>query len=491
MEPRSPSDHKIEPEYLGPLGDRPMESPPGRTGSADLFPGASKFLSARQQAKRRRQWNAVRPMVRRLLRPEEHILYVAFAMQVPPALHHVGFGHLIYLYHQVVLVITDQRVIEAMLNFQASGPGTRLRSFPYRHARQLKLRFRQLRVEPARGKKQSWRLGIGGDRKVLKLLLPRLESRLLPEGSGQAVSLPVWHCPQCAAEVPVKPSSCSSCGTIFRSSRMAALLSLAFPGAGLLYAGHPGLAAGHFVCEATVFLVWIVVIARAAQGALGLALLIGGIPILATKLASLNVGQILVARSIPEPPGRRERFRKFAPAGALLSALVLAGAFPLAAMARPRLKHDLDAASVDGAWSGSRRAADWGFYKDDKEARSQWTHAATGEQVMVFAFPEALWDGEERFHSDYSTAIRKTSLTPLVDDGQIPPPFRGFRYIGESRTKSGRTIATIAYFLYDTEGRDVHQITIAVPREKEQAGEELVRDFLGHARWIDPVAPSR
>ena len=67
MEARSTGDYKIEPEFLGPLGDRPLVEQAGKSSPDDLFPGASKFLSGRQQRKRREQWNAVRPMVKRLL----------------------------------------------------------------------------------------------------------------------------------------------------------------------------------------------------------------------------------------------------------------------------------------------------------------------------------------------------------------------------------------------------------------------------------------
>ena len=85
-------DYKIEPELLGPLHDRPLAETAPRDGPDELFPGASTFLSARQQRRRREQWNIVRPLAQRLLQPEEHLLYVAHAMQIPPALHFLALG---------------------------------------------------------------------------------------------------------------------------------------------------------------------------------------------------------------------------------------------------------------------------------------------------------------------------------------------------------------------------------------------------------------
>src|SRR5437867_268605 len=167
MEPSSAADHKIEPEFLGPLGDRPLAEQAGKSSPDDLFPGASKFLSGRQQRKRREQWTAVRPMVKRLLKPDEHILHVVYAQQVPPFMDTVGLGHFVYAYRQVLLVVTDQRIVEALLNFRGNGPGTRIRSYPYRHLSGLKLSFGKLTAAPPQGKKQGWRIRMGGDRKIL------------------------------------------------------------------------------------------------------------------------------------------------------------------------------------------------------------------------------------------------------------------------------------------------------------------------------------
>src|SRR5947209_1667383 len=287
MEPSSAGDYKIEPEFLGPLGDRPLVEQAGKSSPDDLFPGASKFLSGRQQRKRREQWNAVRPMVKRLLQPGEHILHVVYATQIPPFLLSVGLGHFVMAYHQVVLVVTDQRIVEALLNFRASGPGTRLRSYPYRHLGALKLSLGKLTAVPAQGRKQGWRLRTGGDKKLLNLLLPRLQTRLLAEGAAHAEALPLGHCPRCGAGLPSVPESCSACRTRFRSTRVATLLSLAFPGAGLFYLGYPFLALHDFLVESMVFVVWLALMMGATETeGIVPALLLGGLFFLITKIES-------------------------------------------------------------------------------------------------------------------------------------------------------------------------------------------------------------
>lgn len=495
MDFRGAADHKIEPESLGTLGDRPLAEQAGASSPDDLFPGASRFLNARQQRKRREQWNAVFPMVRRLLQPGERVLHVTYAMQNPPILHTVGLGHLAYAYHQVLLVLTDQRIIEVLLNFNASKAGTRLRSYPYRHLSGLKMSFGKLTAIPARGRKQGWGIRFGGDKKLVKLLLPRLQGRLLPEGTAHAEGLPIWHCPRCGAGVPPAPESCAACGTRFRSTRLATLLALAFPGAGLFYLGYPFLGTLDLLGEAMLFIVWMALLSGLSgaptMGGIGPAVFLGGLFFVLTKIESIHLGRVLGARSIPEPEGRRERVGKLWLAGGLASLLLVAGAFPVAAKVRPRLERDLDASAEDGAWHGTRRASEWEFYKDDTTARSQWTHADTGVRLTVFAHPQGLLDDQEQFHRDYSEGMKAEEVETLVDDERIPAPFRGFRYVGGMLPETGEPVALVEYFLYDPDGHDIHRVSLIVPREHAGTGEALVQDFLRHARFIDAVAPQR
>src|SRR5262249_44707653 len=145
---------------------------------------------------------------------------------------------------------------------------------------------------------------------------------------------------------------------------IATLLSLAFPGAGLFYLGHPFLAASDFLGELMLFAVWVAMMIGAQAGdGWTPALLMGGVFFVPTKFQSVRMGQIRGPRSIPEPAGRRDRAVKLAAAGGVLSALLVAGVFPLAASARPRLEHDLDLAAASADWTVSRRPADWVSFK--------------------------------------------------------------------------------------------------------------------------------
>lgn len=490
METNGAADYRIEPEFFGPLGDRPLVEQAGQSSPDDLFPGASKFLSARIQSKRREQWNAVRPLVKRVLAQGEHILYVAYAQQVPGFLDHIGLKHWVYAYHQVILVITDQRIIEAMMDFRAKSPGTRLRSFAYRSLRGLQLKFGKLTATPANGKKQAWRSLQGGDKKLLGLLLPRLQPRLLPEGGGHASAAPQWHCPKCGGAVAPAPESCAGCRTQFRSTRFAAILSLAAPGGGLYYLGHPFLATWWMIGEGLILFVWaMMLIGAPAKGGIVPALLLGAFLLTLVKLVGLNIVRVLGNRSIPEIEGRRARAGRWAFGGAALSVLLSIGTFPLAASARPRLDHDLDVSDAGSSWHGSRTRSEWKAFKDDSDARSQWTDERTGAMVSVFAYPRSVLDSTSEFRSQYMSAIKAQTERTLVEDTTVPAPFQGFRHTSVIKTKDGGEVALMSWFLDDAEAHDLHEVRIVVTMDQIEAANGLVEDFLHQAKFVDAIPP--
>ena len=490
MIPSGARDHKIEPEYLGPLADRPLAETSRSGGPADLFPGASAFLSARHQRRRQVQWKAAGPLLERLLQPDEHVLYVAHAMEVPPVLHALALGYMALPYHQVVLVLTETRLIEVLLGVHGKKAETRVRSFPWTSVRDLKLRFGRLSLVPAEGRKQSWRVPVRGDKKLLDLLLPRLKPRLLQEGEAQAGKVPLWHCPRCGATVPAHPRSCDACRTVFRSSRLAAMLSLAFPGAGLLYAGHPFLAAADFLGEVVLYAVFLLMLLQADAGGVGVVIGLGAFLFLLTKLESVHLSRILVARSKPETEARRSGYGRVALIGSLVSVLLVGGVLPLAGAARPVVDRDLDLAGQDSPWRGSRKTGEWEIFADDATARSQWWHSS-GHRVTLFAYPQGMLEDAGEFRTEFRQALGQQGMRVVKDDADVPSPFRGFRFIGVGANKSGAPVTVIHYFIVDEENHDVHHALAAALQEEGDEAERLVRDFLSHARWIGTTSPER
>ena len=481
---------KIEPEFLGPLADRPLDAAARSADQHELFPGASVFLAGRHQRRRAAQWTAIRPRVERMLRPEEHILYVAHGMQVPPALHFLALGAMALPYHQVMLIVTDMRLIEVLLGVRGKTVETRVRSFPWSSVRAVKTSLGKLTLAAQRGKKHAWRIPLRGDLKLLKLLVGRLTPRLMQEGEGMAQAIPLWHCPNCAAQIPANPRACDSCHTSFRSPRLAALLSMAFPGAGLFYAGHPFLAAADFFGELVFYLLFLLLMIEAEPGGVVLAVGVGALLFVLTKLESIHLSQILVARSKPETEPRRSGYRRFALVSGLASLILIGGAFPLAGAARVAVDRDLDVARETSAWHVSRVAAEWRGFGDDPSARSQWS-LPSDERVTLFAYPQHMLDSVTEFRDELRSSLREQGMTILTDDEDVPAPYRGFRFITLSQTSEGEPVATVQYFVVDEQNRDIHQAVAGVIGEDPAGADDLVRDLLSQARWIEANPPRR
>ena len=493
MEMRPVGDYKIEPEALGPIEDRPLAETVRGSSPGDLFPGASRFLARRHQDRRRQQWAVAQPVAAKLMQPGERVLYVAHGIEVPGLLHQLVLGAMAPAFHQVLLVLTDRRLIEVLLDFRGRRPGTRLRSFPWDRVRDLSQRWGRIALTPASGRKIAWRLPVRGDRKVLDLILARLKTRLLTEGAARAEAagpLPVRHCPQCAGSLPERPASCPACRSSFVSSRLATWLSIAFPGAGLFYAGHPFLAAADFLGEIFLFAIFVMMLTGSGpEGRIGV-VIAGFIFLVMTKAESVHIGRILTARTIPETAARHARFRTVGMAGGVLSVLAIAAAFPFAGVAQARIDHDLDVAVEDGSWTGTRNVAEWDQFRDDPSARSMW-ESEDGLKVAVFAYPQRSGDGLQQFRASFREELKRTGQESLVEDEDVPEPFRGFHTVTRVSAADGGPLDLLQYFLYDQEANDVHQVLAAVHPEARQEGEQALRDFLTHARFIEAAPPVR
>ena len=480
----------MNPEALGPLGERPLAETAKGSSPDDLFPGASAFLSRRQQAKSRKLLDAVAPRLRRILKPDERVLFAAHGMQVPHLLQTMALGYFARAYHQVFLVFTDARIIEVLLDFRGNIPDSRLRSYPLTDSRDLKLRFTRLTLTPASGKKQAWTISMRGGRKLLKQLLPRLSERLLRERNAATQLLPIWHCPECGSSSGARPKSCVSCGTLFRSPRLAAWLSLAFPGAGLLYSGNPFLAAGDFLGEMIFFFIIFTGIVTAQDAPTVIAMAGMGLFFLAiTKAESIHLGHIFTTRTRPESRQRRERFRKVGMAGGALSVLAISAVFLMAGMFKEGIDRDLQVSVEDGVWSGSRNLSDWTFFGDDPSARSQWSHE-DGLIVPVFAYPLGGPEEREVFRETFTDNMKDSGPVVLQDE-ILPGGMQGFRHIQNVTSPDGEPLVSFNYFVFDPEGQDVHQLFTAVNVMQARAAGEMIDDLVGRSQWVEAIQPDR
>ncbi|HEU4400963.1 MAG TPA: hypothetical protein VFT43_02545 [Candidatus Polarisedimenticolia bacterium] len=478
----------INPDFFGQLDSRS----PGQGEPHELFRGEEQFLSRRQRATRLALLNSIAPTLKRLLGQDENVLYATAAMRTPTFFQSAGLGALSYAFFQMALVFTDRRLIEIQLDFKGKRPDGRVRSFTWPHVATLKRGFGgfSFALTPARGRKQSWRLPLRGDRRLLKLLLPRIQDRLLGTGTNAAETLPVQHCPDCGVALGSDPKECSSCRALFRSSRLVSLLSVAFPGAGLIYAGHPALGTLNLLGEITLFIVATMLLLE-AKGASALLPALAGAAFLflVTKAHSVHLGRTLVARGRTETPERRARFKRLGMAGGAVSVLAIGSALALHGSLPKGLDHDLDFA-VGKEWTGARSAAQWASFKDETTMRSQWTHEE-GWRVSVLAYSLGAFESLDGFREDFSRGAARNGDRVVTEDSSLPAPFQGFRSIEAMTNKAGKPVVVINYFVYDPEGRDVHHLLIGAVPEQAAEAEAHLRGLLERGRWIELSPPSR
>lgn len=460
---------RCDPAFLGPLTDDPVVA----TGPVRIFQGEERFLSKRKLNERDIMWRETAPHLENVLDDDETVLYILPALHIPGILHQLGFGIWWSLFYRSVLVLTDRRAIDiSMRDWKRAG--TRVCSYSWAQVKTLKLSMGTLKIAPASGRTQKWKLPVRGDRKLLKLLIPHIQEHL-PNDIHAPQQSPTWHCPKCGAATQTHPTTCAECGTEFKTTGLAAVLSLAFPGAGLFYAGHTGLAILDLLGEAVVFLMVASFFLAARTGADVIGAVIVGLMLLfLTKLESAHLATALVKRTVPDmDPGR---WKKVAAAGAIVSLLMIALPPIFAGAFADRLDRDLDLSANTIGWTGSHDPNTWRFGADPDQ-RSEWLRE-DGPALFVFSMPIAETTQELE--------------TALQQDGEQTEPkrFAGFeciKSVGESTDEDGNPILWARWFLFDREYSDLHVIVASVWPEDLEELEPDIESALLSATWI-PVA---
>jgi hypothetical protein len=421
---------------------------------------------------------AIQPHLDRVLDSDETVLHIAPVLHNPRFLEVFGLGVWYVLFFRAALVLTDRRVVEIMLR-KPDQVDTCIRSYSWGQVKDLKLRMGTLTLKPAQGKTQKWKIQEKGDRKLLKLLLPKIEQQLVPGDIQAPRPVPLWHCPECGAASPKYPDECSNCGTRFKTRGMATALALAFPGAGLLYAGHPILAVLDFIGEGILF-VFVAVSFLVATGseAVASAIIVGVIFLFMTKLESAHVASVLVHRTRPDP--KRANWRRGVAAGAVAS---------LALMAVPPVftgvlggavnvvDRDLDFASNDLGWSGGHDPETWTFGIEPNQ-RSEWIRD-DGQSLFVWSLPLGIGETEETFIATVAEGMGPDLVVPTSIGG-----FEGIRVIEEGIDEEGDAYLWVRWMLFDRRYDDVHILAASTVPGETDSLEAEVDQLVAQASWI-------
>jgi hypothetical protein len=465
---------RLNPGFFGPLDD---EFAPV-TGAVRLFAGEDRFLSNRKLDAREKLLNAIDPILGRVLDDDETVLYVAPAIHNPRFLEVFGFGVWYVLFFRAALVLTDRRVVEVMLK-KPDRADTCIRSYSWGQVEKLKLSMGTLTLKPAEGRTQKWKIQERGDRKLFKLLLPKIEEQLVPGDIHAPRPVPLWHCPECGAASPKYPKVCGQCGTRFKSQGLAASLALAFPGAGLLYAGHPVLAIFDLFGEVMLYVIVAVSFLLATGSeAVASAVILGAILLFMTKLESAHVASVLVHRTRPDPTP--SKWKRGAVVGAVLSVALMAVPPVFTGVLGGVVNvvdRDLDFANNDLGWVGGHDPDGWVFGSEPNQ-RSEWIRD-DGQGLFVWSLPMGLDETEEVFIATVAEGLGADKVQPTAVGG-----FDGIRVVEENVDEDGEQFLWVRWMLFDREYNDVHILaTSTLPGQVEVMESEVDR-LVSNASWI-------
>ena len=459
---------RCDPAFLGPLTDEPVVT----TGPVRLFAGEEDFFPTRKLDERERLWSAVAPHLERVLDRDETVLHLMPTLHVPRGLEVLGFGVWWSLFFRAAVVLTDRRLIEIFMpTWQQAG--TRIGSYSWAQVQKLKLSMGTLTLKPAKGGTQKWKLPVRGDRKLMKLMVPRIQT-LLPGDIHMPRPVPLWHCPECGAASEKHPKTCSQCDAVFKSSRLAAALALCFPGAGLFYTGHTMLGLLDLFGEVILFfLVASIFLVAGTTEEIAGAVIIGLVLLFITKLESVHLATVLVKRTVPEPhPGR---WRKVAAVGALVSLVLMAVPPMLTGVFAERLDSDLDFTTNTLGWSGGHDPAQWQFGSDVNQ-RSEWIRD-DGQALFVFSMPVEEGGTLAAINSVLREEGEETERKVFAGFGCI-------RSIGEVVDETGNDLIWVRWFLVDAEHNDLHILAASVVPEELGDLEPEVESLVQSATWI-------
>jgi hypothetical protein len=204
-------------------------------------------------------------ILRKVLGPEEVVLYIARCQAPASAFEQITFGWYIYYITATLLVFTNRRLL--VFQVKRDGGWKRiLRAVVWGDVEEAKAKgwlSRTLQIKYRNGKKETyWGLG-WGDAKKIGVLLAALFSLGARETSAAGGIVPL--CPNCLAELTPQVYECHNCKLVFKDEKTMVRRSLFIPGGGYFYVGHWLLGVGDFIVEAYLLVLVLVFVLAAVS----------------------------------------------------------------------------------------------------------------------------------------------------------------------------------------------------------------------------------
>lgn len=195
------------------------------------------------------------PFLLKFLDPDERILYVSPAVAPISALEQFFKGWHVYYLKSCALVFTNQRIM-CLPTTTGGKPRRMLSQARYGDLVGFKVKGLlggTLELAYKRGRKETFTIQSGGDRKKIESFLGRQVPGGLPTDRRDRHSL----CPRCAKPLAADKYLCPSCRLAFKTPAQALRFSLLVPGGGFFLTGHVWFGAQSALAELIIFILFL------------------------------------------------------------------------------------------------------------------------------------------------------------------------------------------------------------------------------------------
>ena len=204
-----------------------------------MFPKREGFRARRRVKAKLKLLKKLVPSLSTVLLDGEKLIYVARGYVMHWWEQLFAGGLVAYYANITCVVLTDRRIL--LINTNSGGKQKHFRN-QVLYTEIAKIKMRSFLSWASKLKfKDGKTLTIGGfkdmDRKHMQAYIPELVSSM-PDDAPRVDRSIQYLCPRCSTIYTELVNKCKNCGTIFKSPKKAALMSLFLPGLGDIYLGH-------------------------------------------------------------------------------------------------------------------------------------------------------------------------------------------------------------------------------------------------------------
>lgn len=241
----------------------------------------------------------VGPFLQKILEPQESILYAAPAVAPISALEQFFKGWHVYYLKSCLLVLTTRRIL-CLPTTTGGKPRRMLSQVRYGDLAGFKAKGvlgGTLELAYKSGKKETFTVQSGGDRKKAEALL----SKLVPGGEPTDRRERHHLCPRCAKPLAKDKYLCPSCRLAFKTPGQAARFALLVPGGGFFLTGHVWFGVQSALAEFIIFILFLstLVAAHGKVELMGASIFLLAM-VVVNKLVALDHARYYVRQFMPE-----------------------------------------------------------------------------------------------------------------------------------------------------------------------------------------------